>query len=130
MSEIPENLKYAESHEWLRVENDDTVTVGITDHAQQSLGDIVFVELPEKEQQFGAGDQISVVESVKAASDIFSPVAGEVIATNDSLVDTPELINTSPYQDGWLFKLKSTGPSNSDLMTAEQYAEFIAEDDD
>jgi len=129
MSEIPENLKYAESHEWLRIEEDETATVGISDYAQQSLGDIVFVELPEIGQQFTATDQVSVVESVKAASDILSPATGEVIAINDSLVDTPEIINTSPYQDGWLFKLKLTGDINSDLLTAKQYAEIIAEED-
>lgn len=129
MSEIPENLQYAESHEWLRVEKDDTVTVGISDHAQDSLGDIVFVELPEIGQQLAAGDQFSVIESVKAASDIFSPVAGEVIEVNNSLIDAPELINNSPYQDGWLLKLKLTGASNSDLLTAKQYAEIITDED-
>ncbi len=129
MSEIPENLQYAESHEWLRVEKDDTVTVGISDHAQDSLGDIVFVELPETGEQFDAGDQFSVIESVKAASDIFSPVAGEVIEVNNSLIDAPELINNSPYQDGWLLKLKLTGASNSDLLTAKQYAEIITDED-
>jgi glycine cleavage system H protein len=130
MSEIPENLKYAESHEWVRMETNDTVTIGISDYAQHSLGDIVFVELPEIGQQFSVGDQISVVESVKAASDIFSPVAGEVIETNVALIDTPELINTSPYQDGWLFELKLTDSSNFDLLTAKQYAEIIAEEED
>jgi len=130
MSKIPENLKYAESHEWMRVDEiDSTATVGVSDHAQQELGDVVFVELPEIGQQISAGDQISVVESVKAASDIFSPVTGEVVAINDTLVDTPELINTSPYLDGWLFKLKVTGENRSDLLTAKQYAEIIADED-
>ena len=129
-SEIPENLKYAETHEWVRFETDGTVTIGISDHAQQSLGDLVFIELPENGQQFKAADQIGVVESVKAASDIFSPIAGEVIEVNDSLADAPELVNNSPYQDGWLFKLKPAENSNFvDLLTAEQYAEIIADEE-
>jgi len=129
-SEIPENLKYAETHEWVRFETDGTVTIGISDHAQQSLGDLVFIELPEKGQQFNVADQIGVVESVKAASDIFSPIAGEVIEVNDSLADAPELVNNSPYQDGWLFKLKPAENSNFvDLLTAEQYAEIIADEE-
>jgi glycine cleavage system H protein len=129
-SEIPENLKYAETHEWVRFETDGTVTIGISDHAQQSLGDLVFIELPEKGQQFKVADQIGVVESVKAASDIFTPIAGEVIEVNDSLADAPELVNNSPYQDGWLLKLKPAENSNFvDLLTAEQYAEIIADED-
>jgi len=129
-SEIPENLKYAETHEWVRFETDGTVTIGISDHAQQSLGDLVFIELPENGQQFKAADQIGVVESVKAASDIFSPIAGEVIEVNDSLADAPELVNNSPYQDGWLLKLKPAENSNFvDLLTAEQYAEIIADEE-
>lgn len=105
MSDIPAELRFAESHEWARLEADGTVTVGISDHAQEALGDVVFVELTEVGKVFGAGDQAGVVESVKAASDIYSPIAGEVIAINDELSDVPELLNSNPY-GAWIFKLK------------------------
>ncbi|EIJ41265.1 glycine cleavage system H protein [Beggiatoa alba B18LD] len=129
MSEILDDLKYAESHEWVRVENDIAI-IGITDHAQKLLGDLVFIELPEIGQPVEAGDECAVVESVKAASDVYSPVGGEVIAVNASLVDEPELVNKSPYYDGWLFKVRlSDGDTGlDDLLNAEEYAESINEE--
>jgi len=130
MSEIPENLKYTSSHEWVRVEKDNSVTVGITDHAQHSLGDLVFIELPEEGDSLEIEDQCGVVESVKAASDIYSPIAGQIIESNAILVDEPELVNTSPYQNGWLFKLKPAKDSGMEtLLTAKQYAEMIADEE-
>ncbi|PIO92488.1 glycine cleavage system protein H [Pseudomonas syringae] len=105
MSNIPAELRFAESHEWARLESDGTVTVGISDHAQEALGDVVFVELPEIGKVFAAGDTAGVVESVKAASDIYSPVAGEVIEINEELSGSPELLNSKPYS-AWIFKLK------------------------
>lgn len=121
MSNIPQQLKYTETHEWVRVEDDDTVTVGITDHAQELLGDIVFIELPELNDQVTAGKEVLVIESVKAAGDIYSPLSGEIIAINESLNDSPELVNSSPYEEAWLFKIKSSEALNN-LMNAEQYA--------
>lgn len=130
MSKLPENLKYAKTHEWVRVEKDDTITVGITDHAQHSLGDLVFVELPNVGDQFNVGEQIGVVESVKAASDIYSPIAGEVIETNTVLADEPELVNQYPYENGWLFKLKPTENNGMEnLLAVDQYAEIIASEE-
>lgn len=110
MSNTPDNLRYAASHEWARQEADGSITVGITDHAQNALGDVVFVELPEVGAHFTAGQPIGVVESVKAASDIYAPVAGEVVAINEALADSPETINNDPYGEAWFFRLK---PSNS-----------------
>ncbi len=106
MSEIRSELKYLSSHEWARVEDDGTVTIGITDHAQAALGDVVFVELPEVGAMLTAGQEAGVVESVKAASDIYSPVSGEVIAINEKLADAPETINAAPYDEGWFFKVQ------------------------
>ncbi len=130
MSHAPAELKYAASHEWARLEEDGTVTVGISDHAQDALGDVVFVELPELGGQLGAGEEAGVVESVKAASDIYSPLAGEVIAINEHLEDNPETVNTDPYNDGWFFKLK---PEDADelegLLSAEDYQARCAEED-
>ena len=105
MSDIPGDLKFLSSHEWVRVESDGTITVGISDHAQDLLGDIVFVELPEVGQSIDAESDTAIVESVKAASDIYSPLSGEVIEVNSLLEDQPEIINSSPYEDGWFFKL-------------------------
>ncbi|MFM6923559.1 MAG: glycine cleavage system protein GcvH [Polynucleobacter victoriensis] len=122
---IPQNLHYTESHEWIRKEADGTITVGITDHAQEALGDIVFLELPEVGKSFNAGDACAVVESVKAASDIYAPVAGEVIAINDAVTATPEAVNSDAY-DSWLFKIKPTDISKVDgLLTAEAYGKNI-----
>ncbi len=123
MSDMPNNLRYAESHEWARLEADGTVTVGITDHAQDALGDVVFVELPEVGSQLAAGQQAGVVESVKAASDIYAPVAGEVIAVNAAIVDAPETVNAVPYGDGWFFRLKPANPADLEqLLDAAGYA--------
>ena len=127
MSEIPSNLKYAKTHEWARLEKDGTVTVGITYHAQELLGDLVYIELPEVGQEVDVEEQCTVVESVKAASDVYSPVAGEVISINTALLDEPQLVNSSPYEDGWLFKLKPADLKTdmAELLTAEEYAEHI-----
>jgi len=127
MSDIPADLRFAESHEWARLEADGTVTVGISDHAQEALGDVVFVELTEAGQVFVAGEAAGVVESVKAASDIYSPVSGEVIAVNEELSGSPELLNSDPY-GAWIFKLK---PSNvaelESLLDAAGYQAAIGE---
>jgi glycine cleavage system H protein len=129
MSSIPANLKYLDSHEWARVESDGTVTVGISDHAQGALGDLVFVEVPEVGRALTKGGAAAVVESVKAASDVYSPVSGEVVANNsDALSATPELVNSDPYGQGWLFKVK---PSNSGeiagLLDAKAYEKVVEE---
>ncbi|WP_461521697.1 glycine cleavage system protein GcvH [Porticoccus sp.] len=129
MSETPSDLKYASTHEWARDEGDGTVTVGITDHAQDALGDVVYVELPEIGTTLTAGDEAGVVESVKAASDIYSPVSGEVIAINELLENAPETINDSPYDDGWFYKIKLAEPEElEDLMDAEAYSDASDED--
>lgn len=127
MSEIPSELKYTKSHEWLRVEDDGLITVGISDHAQELLGDLVFIELPEVGTEFVAGDECCVVESVKAASDVYMPISGEVVAVNDVLADEPEVINTSPYDNGWLFKIKASADELADLMDAEAYQSEVDE---
>ena len=122
MSESPENLKYLSSHEWVKLENDGTVTVGISDHAQDLLGDIVFVELPEVGQELGAEEEAAVVESVKAASDIFSPIGGKVTEINEKLLDEPDLVNVSPYEDGWFFKMQPDDlESLKSLLSSEEY---------
>lgn len=131
MSEVPDNLKYTTDHEWLRLEDDGTVTLGITDHAQQALGELVYVELPEAGRELATGDACAVVESVKAASDVYSPMAGEVITVNDALADTPELVNDGPYADGWLVILRPANPQAlDDLMDADAYTRFVAESED
>jgi len=127
MSEVPSELKYTKSHEWLRVEDDGLVTVGISDHAQALLGDLVFVELPETETDFVAGDECCVVESVKAASDVYMPISGEVVEVNEALADEPEIINSSPYDNGWLFKIKPSADEINDLMDADAYQVEIDE---
>ena len=127
MSNIPAELRYAESHEWARLEADGSVTVGISDHAQEALGDVVFVELAEVGKVFAAGEAAGVVESVKAASDIYSPVSGEVIAVNDSLADSPEQLNEDPY-GAWIFKLKPSNVAELDrLQDAAGYKAAIGE---
>jgi glycine cleavage system H protein len=126
MSEVRGELKYLSSHEWARVEEDGTVTVGISDHAQESLGDVVYVESPEVGTEVSAGDQAGVVESVKAASDIYSPVSGEVIAVNEDLEGEPEVVNSSPYDDGWFFKVKPSDVAElADALDAEAYTAAI-----
>lgn len=121
MSEIPSELRYTKSHEWVLVEGD-IATIGITDHAQEQLGDLVFVELPEEGATLAAEDACCVVESVKAASDVYTPLSGEVIEVNEALADAPEVINESPYDDGWLFKLRMSAETElDDLMDADAY---------
>jgi len=128
--EIPGDLKFQKTHEWVRVEQDGTVTVGISDHAQSSLGDLVYVELPEVGSSVQAGNGVAVVESVKAASDIYAPVSGEITEVNEVLRDKPETINEDAYEAGWIFKMKLDDKSELDaLLTADEYAE-IAESDD
>ncbi|OHX13200.1 glycine cleavage system protein GcvH [Chromobacterium sphagni] len=126
MSNIPAELKYVESHEWLRLEADGSVTVGITEHAQELLGDIVFVELPKVGAQLARDEQAGVVESVKAASDVYCPIAGEILAVNEELEGAPDLANSEPYGAGWFFKLKPANPADLDgLMDAAAYAKEI-----
>ena len=121
MSEIPADLRYVSTHEWVLVDGD-TATVGISDHAQDAMGDLVYVESPEVGLVVSAGDEAGVVESVKAASDIYAPVSGEVIAVNEALEDEPERVNDQPYEGGWLFKIKMSDPDEVDnLLTADEY---------
>jgi len=122
MSDLPVELKYARSHEWARLDSDGTVLIGITDHAQEALGDVVYVELPEIGAEIDAGAEIAVVESVKAASDIYSPVSGKVVEVNQALEDEPEAVNRSPYADGWLFRIKLSNPDElDDMMDVDSY---------
>lgn len=127
-STVPADLRYTKSHEWLKKNADGTVTIGITDHAQQALGDLVFAETPEEGREVAAGEACAVVESVKAASDVYSPLAGQVIAGNKSLGDAPEKINTDPYGEGWLFKVKPKDAGALDaLWDAAAYTKFAAD---
>jgi len=129
VSNIPDELRYATSHEWIRIEDDGNASVGISDHAQDALGDIVFVELPEPGTSVNAKDEVAVVESVKAASDIYSPVSGSIIAINETLLDAPETVNSSPYENGWFFKIKvSDAAELEELMDAEGYSEHCEEE--
>ena len=127
MSNVPSELKYAATHEWVLDNGDGTVTVGISDHAQESLGDMVFVEVPEVGRSVTAEEACAVVESVKAASDVYAPVSGEVIAANEALADAPEAVNEDPYGEGWLFKVRLDGEL-SGLMDADAYDAQIAEE--
>ena len=131
MSQVLPELRYARSHEWARVEDDGTVTVGISDHAQEALGDVVFVELPDEGAALSAGDEAGVVESVKAASDIYAPVSGTVVAINSELEDAPETVNSDPYNDGWFFRLQPDDVSEVEslLLSAEAYQEHCQDDD-
>ncbi|CUS48365.1 MAG: glycine cleavage system protein GcvH [Idiomarinaceae bacterium HL-53] len=129
MSHVPKELKYASTHEWIRDEGDGVYTVGITEHAQELLGDMVFVELPEVGANFAAGDDCAVAESVKAASDIYAPVGGEILEANEELEDSPELVNSDPYGDGWLFKIKIDDDGDlANLLDADAYSESIADE--
>lgn len=128
MSELRDEMRYLSSHEWARVEADGTVTIGITDHAQEALGDVVYVEAPEVGSEVVMGQEAGVVESVKAASDIFSPVSGEVIAINEQLEEAPEIVNSSPYDDGWFFKVKPSELAELDnALDSEAYKALIEE---
>jgi glycine cleavage system H protein len=122
---IPEDLQYAKSHEWVRIEGD-TATIGITDHAQDELGDVVFVELPEEGDTFDAGESFGTVESVKAVSDLYAPVGGEVVEVNSALEDAPENINEDPYGEGWIVKLRIT--DEADLLSPEEYEKVVEEE--
>lgn len=131
MTEIPGELKFLKSHEWARVEDDGTVTVGISHHAQGLLGDLVYVELPQVGDSVDAGNGCAVVESVKAASDVYSPVSGEVIAVNEALSDKPETINEDAYGDGWIFVVRPSDLSElEDMLDPDAYGELIESDDD
>jgi glycine cleavage system H protein len=123
---VPEELQYTKTHEWVRRE-DDVATVGITEHAQDELGDVVFVELPEKGASFGAGDAFGTVESVKAVSDLYAPVGGEIIEVNEALNDAPEKINEEPYGDGWIIRLRVS--EEGDLLSAEEYEKVLEEEE-
>ena len=128
MSNVPEELRYTKSHEWIRLDEDGTVTVGITDHAQEQMGDLVYVELPDVGRTFEGQEELAVVESVKAASDVYSPLAGEVSEANDALMDAPELVNSDPYGQGWLFKMIAHDTADlDDLLDADEYSEISAE---
>ena len=121
MTTTPDDLRYAETHEWARLEEDGLIAVGISDHAQEALGDVVYVELPDIGAVYAAGDQAAVVESVKAASDIYSPMAGEVVEVNEQLEDQPETVNAGPYEDGWIFKLRVESTNMDHLQDADSY---------
>jgi glycine cleavage system H protein len=123
---VPGELQYTKSHEWIRLE-DDIATVGITDHAQDELGDVVFIELPEQGASFGAGDSFGTVESVKAVSDLYAPVGGEVVEVNETLSDTPEKINEEPYGGGWMIRLRVS--EEADLLSAEEYERLLEEEE-
>jgi glycine cleavage system H protein len=126
MSSYPQELRYSKTHEWVRIEDNQTVTVGVTDHAQHLLGDLVFVELPAVNKQISAGAEIAVVESVKAAADVYSPLSGTVLAVNETLRQTPGAINSDPYRSGWIFQLKISDPNElNKLLDAEKYQHQI-----
>lgn len=131
MSNVPEELRYAKTHEWVRREEDGTLVVGISDHAQELLGDLVYVELPEVGRTFQAREELAVVESVKAAADVYGPVGGEVLAINELLVDSPELINRDPYGEGWMVRIKPTSSEDWDgLLDAAAYSALAKSEED
>lgn len=129
-NDVPNDLRYTKSHEWVRVDDEGIATIGITDHAQELLGDLVFVELPEPGTQLSAGAECAVVESVKAASDVYSPLSGEVIEVNEGLADSPETINQDAYDEGWIFRLRLSEPGELEaLLDADAYAEHAESDE-
>lgn len=131
MSSIPSNLHYTKSHEWIQDNDDGTVTIGITDHAQKALGDVVFVELPEVGRSLEGAEEFGVVESVKAASDLYAPLAGDIVEVNEALEDAPETINESPYEKGWILKLKLNDTADLEgLLDADSYAEHAAAEEE
>lgn len=125
MSSVPKSLKYSRSHEWVR-QDDELITVGITDHAQTMLGDLVYVELPEVESNCEAGQEVAVVESVKAAADVYCPVSGEVVEINETLLENPQMINEDPYGKGWLMRIRPYENDFSELLTPEEYSKVVA----
>ncbi len=125
MSKVPAELKYVNTHEWIRLESDGTVTIGITDHAQAALGDLVFVETPKVGRKLNKDEACAVVESVKAASDVYAPIAGEVVAANDALGNAPEILNNDPYGQGWMWKMKVNAADLSGLLDAAGYESFL-----
>jgi glycine cleavage system H protein len=125
MSSVPKTLKYSKTHEWIR-QDDEFITIGITDHAQTMLGDLVYVELPETENNIDAGQEIAVVESVKAAADVYCPISGEVIEINEQLLEHPQLINQDPYGKGWLMRIRPFENDLSNLLTPDQYSKVVA----
>ena len=130
MGDMPGDLKYSKSHEWLRANDDGSVTIGITDHAQEQLGDLVYVEVPENGRELELEEACAVVESVKAASDVYAPIAGEVISGNAALADAPELVNSDPYGDGWIMRIKPGSLDDVEqLMNADDYAAHIEDED-
>ncbi len=129
MSECPDDLYFAQSHEWARLNEDGSVTIGVSEHAQSELGDVVFVETPQLDTQVAAGDPVAVVESVKAASDIYTPVGGTIIDANTALSDEPELVNSAPYAEGWLFVIRPDDPDElEELLDAKSYQELIEDE--
>jgi glycine cleavage system H protein len=130
MSNIPGELKYSKSHEWVRINDDGTVTIGVTEHAQELMGDMVYVELPEAGASLNQGEDCAVVESVKAASDVYAPIGGEVVEIHDALADAPETINTDPYGEGWIYRMTPADSGElDDLMDANAYEELVASED-
>jgi glycine cleavage system H protein len=131
MSKVPKELQYTQTHEWVLVEEDGTIMVGITEHAQSQLGELVFVELPDLGAKVNASDEVGVLESVKATSEIYSPISGKIIEINETLEEAPGLVNSDPYGDGWLFRIDPIDPDElSDLLDAEAYSEYMEEDED
>jgi len=131
MNKIPNELRYTRTHEWIRMEDNGVAVIGITDHAQSALGDLVFVDLPESENLIHAGDDVCVVESVKAASDVYSPLSGKIVAINEELEEAPGLVNSDPYGDGWLFKIEPVDTEElNELLDAEGYEGIVEEDED
>lgn len=129
MSDIPSELKYSKEHEWVRLDAEGCAIIGITDHAQELLGDMVYIELPEVGEHVAAGDETGVVESVKAASDIYAPISGEIIEVNEDLAETPENVNSEPYDSGWLYKMSVSNEADmDDLLAADEYADLIADE--
>lgn len=131
MRNIPNELRYAQTHEWVRMEDDGTLIIGISDHAQSQLGELVFVDLPDIGIKVNASDEVCVVESVKAAADVYSPVSGKILAINEDLEEAPSLVNSDPYGDGWLFRIEPSDPDElNELLDADAYSEFMEEDEE
>ena len=131
MIKVPTELRYTQTHEWVRVEDDGTFVVGITDHAQSQLGELVFADLPDVGVSVNSSDEVCVIESVKAASDVYSPISGKIIEINEDLEEAPSLVNSDPYGDGWLFRIDPSDPEElSELLDAESYSEYMEEDED